>query len=295
MTTTDFDTELVSAPGAIDTIAALAGLAVEPTELEPGKRYAFVVPEGASVREVNLDLDEFRAAPRRKKGTTVVHDAPSFVGYLDKHGLPNTEVFADLRQHRLVAVINANSEADLDGETIVGEGTAGWGDHRVSLGVAFTPGWAAWSRYDGQMLPQVAFAEHVEARLIDFTSPDGATMLELAQFFEGNRTVEWKSGQKLQSSETKLQYEETLQVRSGQRGDIDIPNTFRIAVEIFEGSGELDVFDARFRYRIGQDGKLSLGYALERPEDVVRKAFLDLVVKVEDAIDATVYRGVPAV
>jgi len=266
--------------------------AAEPAELEPGKVYAVAIPHGGAVQTIDLDKDIYRFAPRRKIGTATVHDAASFITYLGKHGQAGeTEVYADLSQARLVAVINGHLASTVEGDVAV-EGLPGWCDHRLNLALHTTPAWQAWASRNGQLLGQVDFAEHVEARLPDFINPTGADMLELAQSFHATRSVKFESSRRLQSAETQLEYREETQAQAGKRGDIAIPNTFELALVPFDGASPYKV-TARLRYRIG-DGQLRIGYVLDRPEDVLRAAFLDIVTTVEAAIEHPVLRGVPA-
>jgi uncharacterized protein YfdQ (DUF2303 family) len=262
-------------------IVDTATRAAAATIVEPGKTYAFVTPEG-TVETVDRDLDIFRDRPRRKTGTVSVHDAASFVAYVKKHGLPETEVYADIPNAKLVAVINAHTASE-----------AGWGDHRLQLTLRKTPAWQAWAASDGRLLRQADFAEHVEDRVPDFVTPDGATMLELAQSFQAANKVDFESSEMLSTGQVKFTYRETVEAKAGRKGAIEIPRTFEIAVEVFEGSGVRDKFTARLRYRIADSG-LAIGYKLERPEDVLRTAFLDQVNAVEERIDQTVLRGAAA-
>lgn len=278
----DFDTTLADGTQAvIDTAIA----STEPKVLshDLGNRFfSVVVPKGAKHEVVDIEdhLDKHRDRPRRKRGSYVVHDVPSFAAYYDKHHLPETEVWADTVAHTLVAVINAHTASP----------EAGYGDHCLSYAVTKTPAWNAWMAIDGKLLDQVAFAEHIEARAIDVVSPTSAQMLDIAQTFEAKTNVEFKSGELLSSGERKLIFEETTTAKAGQTGSVEIPKEIHLALVPFEGADAYKV-TARFRYRISGEGKLALGVVLERPEDVVREAFLDVVGKVETAIGHSVLRG----
>lgn len=260
----------------------------EPTQLAEGQDYAFLVPDGGSVEIVRNDLDQFRARPRRKTGTVTVRDAASFIAYVDKHGIEDTELWADPVKYALVAVLNAHGESDAAGNE---EGWAGWGDHRVRLDLAKTRAWAAWESLDGKLVDQVTFAEHLEQRLADIRVPAGADMLELAQTFTGKRNVQFESSQRLADGQTQLRYHEQIDAKAGSKGDIAIPEAFELGLVPFEGAQGYKV-PARFRYRI-HDGALRLGYVLERPEDVLRSAFDDIVKAVDEGTTQTVFMGTP--
>jgi uncharacterized protein YfdQ (DUF2303 family) len=268
--------------------------ACTPTLLAPGI-WAGVDRDG-KVHHLDLreELEESQPRPDRKTGTADAHDAPAFIAYLSKHALPETEVWADIANQKLVAVINTSrgtTPATPDPAAADIEGAAGWGDHRVQLVLRKTPAWTAWVSHDKQFLSQTAFAEHIEERLPDFAAPAGAEMLELAQSFRANTKVDFESSRRLSSGETTLVYREQTEATAGKKGDIVIPDTFTLGVAPFDGTEGFKV-TARFRYRI-TDAHLTLGYVLERPEDILRAAFDDIVTAVDGAIAGNIWHGTP--
>jgi hypothetical protein len=119
-------------------------------------------------------------------------------------------------------------------------------------------------------------------------------MLELAQSLQAKNKVDFESSTLLSTGAGPVRATaRPSKPKPGARATSTIPRTFDIGVEMFEGSGVRDQFTARLRYRI-TDGGLAIGYKLERPEDVLRTAFLDQVNAVEERIDQTVFRGAAA-
>lgn len=278
------DLELTSVPGDAQAIIDVATQAAIPTVLDEGRFHAFAVPAGGAVEIIDLEayLDEYRDRPRRKKGSYTAHDADGFVRYLGKHGLPETEVWADVTAARVVAVINAHDTTE----------AAGYGDHRLTYAVLPTDAWRAWVANDGKLLAQSDFAEHIEDRSGDIVRPTAAEMLELAQTFQATIGVRFESSKLLSSGERQLEYRETVDAKAGRAGAFDIPKDFELGLIPFEGADRYKV-TARFRYRI-TDGALRIGYRLERPSDVQREAFLGVVSAISAGIDAQVFRGVSA-
>lgn len=281
MTTTD------NIKAAID-----AGMAIAPPRpLDPTQRfYAVTVPDGGENVVIDLEahLENYRDRPRRKTGTVTATDALSFADYVKKHGLPQTEIWADAPTSALVAVINAHeggTDANIDG-------WAGWGDHRVRLGLKPTTAWKAWVENDRKLLSQVEFGEHLEDRLIDIVEPDGATMLELAQTFNAQRSVHFESSKRLKSGETQLVYKEDETTTAGRKGDIAIPDRFTLALRPYEGCDPYKV-TARLRYRISSEGALRLGYLLDRPEDTQRSAFDDIANLIHTELTQPIWNGLP--
>lgn len=262
-----------------DAVAAIAQEAVEPHALDPQVIYGVTTPAGAD-HEV-IDLEHFLPSPRRKNGSITLNDSESFARYVNKHlDDAATELYADVTKQTIVALLNDHSQDD-----------AGWADHRATLYLRRTPQWEIWTRNDGTLLEQVAFAELVEDNLPDIVEPDGATLLEMAQSFQAHTKVQFESARHLQGGERQLIYTEETTASAGTKGDITIPPTFVLGIAPFE-VGELYKVTARLRYRI-TDGRLRLGFRLDRPEDILRSAFSDVVKDVQTRTTIDVLYGTP--
>lgn len=277
--------------------AVLAGAeaARTPEPIGDGKRF-YTQLVGDKLEVIDVDALEAdwdakygeRDEPRRKTGTVHVQDAASFIRYLEKHQVAATEVYADAARQKLVGVINAHAESVPDDDEL---GLAGHRDHRVALELIPTPEWQTWLGNNKKLLNQQGFAEHLEDNAADVVRPDAATMLEVASSLVATNGVEFKSAVRLDNGQVQVRYEETTTARAGHAGDLEIPQTFTIAVAPFVGSDPVEV-EARFRYRIN-GGNLALSYALLRPEQIARQAFLDHVEAVADAITPPVFQGRP--
>lgn len=247
-----------------------------------GRFYAVVVPggreEAGHVKVIDLEAErdkfEYADKPRRKAGTYKVHDAASLVAYLDKHADADTEVWADTVAAKITGVLDANGNTGID--------DARHEQHRVEYSVLYTEAWKAWKALDGKLVDQSAFAEHIEDRAIDIVRPSAADMLELAQSFRATSDVTFKSSKRLSSGERQLEYREQVDAGAGRDGQMEIPETFDLGLKPFEGAEAFKVV-ARLRYRI-VNGHLAIGYKLERPEDIIRDAFLSVVQKVQEGV-----------
>ncbi len=270
----------MSTPTDIKTIVDTALLAAEPAELVPGKVYAWLTPSG-SVQRVDLTGDEHRDAPARKTGTTTLRDVASFLAYHGKHSDPASEVYADATRLTITAVLDAHSA-----------GTPRFGKHRAVLALRTTEAWDQWLAKDNRLIGQAEFAEHLEDHLAELIEPDAATMLEIAQSFQATTKADFTSSTRLASGQRQLSYVEETTARAGGKGQLTIPETFEIGLVPFEGSDPYKL-TARFRYRIA-DGQLRLGYKLDRPGDVLRAAFADVLAAVADAVEQPVLNGTPA-
>ncbi|MFL1903125.1 DUF2303 family protein [Streptomyces tauricus] len=261
------------------TVVDTALRAAPPVVLEPGKVHAFHTPSG--VQKFDLTGPEHTGVPPRKAGTTTVRDADSFAVYYDKHHDGDTEVYADAERLTVTAVLDAHTPAD-----------ARWEGHRLHLALRETTAWKQWMRLDGELMDQDAFAEFLEDHLPELLEPSSADMLEIAQSFQAAQKVDFQSASRLSSGQRKFEYVETVNAKAGQKGQLTVPETFVIGLVPFEGS-EGYRLTARLRYRIGANG-LRLGYKLERPDEIRKTAFADVLKTIGERVDSPVMNGSPA-
>lgn len=273
-------THLESLAGGAEaaTVAELAFAASEPAYLAGDRAASFILPAGA--RREEIDLERYLDEPRRKKGRVSLHTGQALADYTNAHKTDATTLWADVQQRNVTSVLDDHADE-----------LAGWADHRAVLQLRHTPAWQRWVKHDGQKMSQVAFAEHLEDGISEIVEPSGADMLELAKSFQATKGVTFRSDRRLDNGQVQVQYEETIDAKAGQRGDLLVPQTFVLALQPFEGSDTYRV-QARLRYRLG-DGSLTIGYVLDRPEDVIRSAFDDVLAGIEKATELTAYRGTP--
>ncbi|NUS79113.1 MAG: DUF2303 family protein [Streptomyces sp.] len=265
---------------SVQSIAALAQQALAPKQVEPGHIYLVATAEG-EVETIDLTGPEFTGRLERKTGTTTVRDSASFLTYYAKHHDENTEVYSDVEKLTVTAVLDAH-QAD----------TARFGGHRLHLALRKTKAWDEWTSLDGKLLTQDQFANFLEDHLAYLVDPDAATMLEIAQSIKASTKAEFQSSSRLQSGERKFSFVEDTKASAGAKGDIAIPETFKIAVPPFEGADAYSM-TARFKYRIDR-GQLALGFKLEQPEERARAAFADVLTTIAEGITTPILNGTPA-
>lgn len=229
--TDTFDTDaLHSGVAEAQSIVDVATRAAEPQSLDlgDGRFYSIVSPSG-EVKIVDLEAErrkvEDQDAPRHKRGTYRVHDADSFVTYLNKHGDDHTEVWADNPAAKITAVLNAHQ--GLVGDTAADGTRPRFEDHRVEYSVLLTDAWKAWTEHDGKLISQSDFAEHIEDRAIDIIEPSGADMLELAQTFQATIGVNFESSKRLSSGERQLEYREKIDAQAAPPAEATGPRHAR--------------------------------------------------------------------
>lgn len=227
-----------------------------------------------------VDLETGLPAPARKRGKVVVFDAASFNQVLADNGdAGNISIYFDRNPDKpsVVAVLNGH-----------GKKGAGWGDFRAEIAFRHTPQWVKWKARDGKMLPQVDFAEFIEENMEDIADPAGATMLEIAQYLQVIRSVNFKSKVTLASGAFQFQHD---QDDTAKAGDLAIPQDFKLGIAPIFGLAAYSV-PARFRYRV-TDGKLTLGYKLQRVETMMAQIIEDVIAKIERGANVSVMDGLP--
>ncbi len=260
-----------------DAIASIALSGARPDVIIPGELYTVPDSDGG-VRL--LDTEALGYAPRRVMADRVLRDAESFIGYVNRHGTDRTEVYADSVKAQVVAVLDSHAGVDETDAYLAREGRAGWQSHTVTLKLEKTPSWLAWMAADGQLMPQSVFADFIEAQAADVREPSSATMLEIAQSFHANTKVQYESGHRNDSGQVRLEYKETIEAKAGQKGNVDIPAELGLVLRPYLGGPPYSI-KARFRYRIATNGVL-LGFALDRPQEVLDAAFTDVVTEIRD-------------
>lgn len=254
--------------------------AAEPASLGSGL-HSVIVPAGAQsvVIDTGKLLEPYQPTPLRKKGQVALTTPASLSQYVMAHKVDGTEIFADWRQRKAVAVINDHGTA------------AGWGDHRATLTLVATPEWSRWAALDSKWLTQEEFAEHILDTTFDVVDPPAAELMEMAETFVATKAVNFRSGSRLKDGQRQLTYVETIDAQAGPAGNLTIPERILLRLAPFDGA-EMVEMSARVRYRIN-DGALRLGYVLDRPDLVLREAFAGVMAGIETATGITALWGTP--
>lgn len=256
---------------------------------ETAGRTTYVIPAIDHRPATTLEIDKEAGLPQplRKRGVIAVFEDNSFVTMVKKTlATANTTsaleptIYVDTNPlaPAIVAVMNDHGEH------------SGWGDFRIEMSFRRTPQWLKWTKQDGQFLQQASFAEFIEDNLDDIVEPESAQMLEIVSHLEATRTTNFRSGVRLPSGTVQLVHEQNDQVKVGN--ELEVPAEFKIGLKPFIGQPSY-VIPARFRYRI-HDGKLHLGFRLQRLETMMEKIITDLVAAVGNGLpDVPLVQGLP--
>jgi uncharacterized protein YfdQ (DUF2303 family) len=267
-------------------IIDIALQAAEPALLEPGKVY--LARNGDESELFDLTTDEYRERqglpPIRKAGTFNFTETPGFCNYIKDYGNSNRRsLWADRKKGHVTAIINGHDRVD---------GQPGWGDHRAVLTLTPTKEWTEWMKISGEQQPQDKFAEFLEDHLGDVREPDAAQLLEIATSISASTGTSFSQAIRPNSGEVQFSFVENIEGRAGRSGQLKIPTHIQLGITPWEGLPAYKV-QARFRFRLN-GGKLTLGVVLDRPDDVLRAAFGEVLEQISTATALEVFHGTPA-
>ncbi|AYG02395.1 YfdQ family protein [Gryllotalpicola protaetiae] len=270
--------------------AALALEGAAPIEVAAGAIYAVAGTDGTEI----IDTDAYAEHPRWGQYSRTVRDARSFVAYMAKHANQASEIWVDSESAEVVGIVDAPAGNRKD---------EGWERHVIRLKLRTTKAWDAWAAFDRQLQMQVAFADFIEEHAADVEEPPSARLLEIAQTFQAKTNVDFESGTRLDSGQTRLEYKETVTAKAGQRGNLDIPSEITLVLRPYVDGPAYRV-PARLRYRL-RGSALSLGIVIDRPQEILDGAFEDVVTAIREGrhdvpgmpdyegLTQNIYRGRP--
>lgn len=252
-------------------LAYEAGMAAaEARTTDDGTEYV-VLPEGTTLQS----LERLDSNPNRIRGVAELDSAADLVAYANRHKYEATVVYAKQDRHRVVVVLNDDTQ----------EGAPGWRDHRAIYECPLDRDWQAWAKLNRQEMDQRAFADHLESLLPTIAAPPGADLVELVQRFEAKLEVSYTSGHRLDDGTVQLEYQERIEGKNAERGQVLLPPRLTIRVPVYLGQAPVTLL-ARIRYRIHPESRaLRLQYVLDRPEDHLDAAFEAVVAQVRDGLN----------
>lgn len=236
-----------------------------------------LVPNGVSLE----GLEKHLPSPTRTRQRLTVLDAETFIEYVNRFSNEATAVFCNGPEGRTFnAVIDYHMP-----------GLPAWGEHMATYRCPITVEWGRWKEQDRKRMDQATFAEFIEDNVKDIVQPDGqsgaptpADMLEISRTLEAKKNISFRQGTRLDNGQVQLTYNEQIDGRAGETGQLNIPEQFFIGVKPFLG-GDAFCVPARFRYRI-QEGRLVMWYELVRADKVLEEAYTAVRSKIKTAIGA---------
>ncbi len=255
--------------------ALAAGAALSEVRRVDGAPFV-VVPPGYDV----TDLSNHLPAPLRKRGKAVLRDPGSFIAYAKRHWGPSASLYFQNDPPSFTALFNDHH----------GQGQADWRDFLAVYPAPLSREWQTWMGSTGKRMGQEDFAFFIETNLPDLLEPTAADFLEIAQSIQATKKVNFASGIRVTNGQNQLVYEETIESKAGEKGQLTIPEQFVLAIPVFDGDAPYRV-TAKLRYRI-DGGRLALWYDLERPHKVLEDAVSMLRGQIEKQLGVVALHGV---
>jgi len=242
-----------------------------------------LVPQGVELQ----GLEKHLPAPVRTRQRLTVLDALTFIAYITRFATPATAVFCNGPEGRTFRAVFDYHQPD----------QPAWGEHTATYCCPLTIEWGNWKDADRKRMDQASFAEFIENNVKDIVTPpdnpaapSAADMLEISRTLEAKKNISFRQGTRLDNGQVQLTYNEQIEGRAGEAGQLNIPEQFYIGLKPFLG-GEAFLITARFRYRISE-GRLSMWFELVRPDKVLEEAYNAVRKQIADSIgDVPVYEA----
>lgn len=207
-----------------------------------------LVPDGVKA----IDFEKHMPEPRMIRKDVKFIDTPSFVSYFNlfkNSYMPRLFTKKDGLGMVILCVYDYDAPGNdvlvpttVEGETATKTSMPQpkWNKHLATLSLAFHPDYKELRDLSGKWQSQDEFSLFIEANTHLFKTPDGATMLELAQDLKGVRNANWQSGKRLANGQVALSYIETIEAKS-TRGEITVPEYLIMSSPIFDGYDPQDL------------------------------------------------------
>lgn len=229
------------------------------------------------------DLAYLLPHPPRKKAVVTMADLSSFARYLKEHGTGETALFCN-RSNTSFSVL-----AVLDYHEPKAGGRANWREHLAYLKPTSSRQWLYWTARNKQWQSQEAFAEMLQDHTEDVVEPNGATLLEVAKELIAKKSYDYRSALNLKNGTVQFQYVENMETSAGAKGNIEVPEKFKLAIPLDEEGPLYDV-GARLRHKI-EERRLVFRYELLRAEELVKHAQDELLAALKEATTQEVFMG----
>jgi uncharacterized protein YfdQ (DUF2303 family) len=234
------------------------------------------IKENGDIEIVEKLLDQ----PHWRRGVTTFYEALSFSRYIKRFRNASSVIFAD--GISAVPTFTAILDYHLEGTD---QHATQWDLFRALLPLRKTSSWLTWEGANGQLMEQAPFAQFLEDNIPDIYEPVGAQLVEIARTLEANVDVSFQSHIRADNGSHRFGFVETVNgsATTSKDGKVDIPQDFILVLQPFEGSKQYKV-NARLRYRLA-GGKVKLGFELVRLQDVLKEAFNDEMLKIDDELN----------
>jgi uncharacterized protein YfdQ (DUF2303 family) len=243
---------------------------------EPGAGVYAVVPKGYTLES----LADFLPRPLRIEQEVLLHDADSFIGYVNEYAKEGVSlIFFNGEGEEFVAILDYHQKPEMPN----------WCDHVATFKVRRSVEFETWMGANRKQMSQVDFARFLEDNTPDIAEPDSAELLQVALTFEAKKSVEFSSGIRLGNGQIQFQYDEIVR-GTAQKGSIEVPEKFVLGIPIHV-NGPAYRIEVRLRWRL-QENKVVFWYEIVRPHRYVEDALKEIRARIEQETSIGVFAGV---
>lgn len=269
------DVQLKELANQLVDLGAAAGKLVD----TPDGGKAVLIPDRFKLHQFP-PVDPPEAALKRISGGVTLHDAASFVLYVNQYKSATTKVFAEpgfIRsdgQARVVAIFDYH-EKD----------TPHHGAHIAQYMPRYSEQWTRWTK--ASAFEQVPFAEWIEENRSDISEPAAASLLDIVRTFKASKKVEYDSVVYQPNGDVRLNYNETTEGKGAQSSVL--PERMTLGIPVYF-RGERYAVGVWVRYR-ASNGKVVFNLKVDRPDVIEDDAFNALVADINSKTEIEAYLG----
>jgi uncharacterized protein YfdQ (DUF2303 family) len=219
--------------------------------------------------------------PKIVTAAVQVQTAASLSDYVNRFKNEHSVLFANINANSIVAAIDYHN-APKDGPDPV----ARLGHHNATLSLPFSDEWVTWNGSNEHLMSHTEFATFLEENSLDVVSPNGAELLEMCRDLQVKIDVNFSSSVRMGDT-TSISYQKDNDATT--KSNIALPVSIMISIPVY--FGEPPVTMRAWLRRSISDGKLRLGYKLNRLEAVRQGEFNRVVSQIKSNIGdlTTVY------
>lgn len=239
------------------------------------------VPVAVDDEGVVTRRDDLLLRPLLRNETVRIKSVDSFIDYVNKHVTDNvtSAMFVDEDNAMFGVVFDYE-----DKQGVLNQ------EHAVTLKLEESLAMQTWKKMNGKGMTQEDFALFIEANIGDIVDPAPAKMVELSTELRAKKDVHFESKVSLHDGATTFKYSEEVKGTTAN-GQMEVPKEFKVGFVLFRGQTEGYKITCKFRYRVGQDGKLVLWYSIPDLDRIRETAFAD----VKKQVAAGLTGNVPAI
>lgn len=219
------------------------------------------------------------------KQRVIMHDAPSFIDYVNEFKSDASRVFAE------PGFMNPNGQAQfgaaIDYHTPLkgGPGVANRVLHTALFQPRYSDAWNRWRHVCGRPLKQLEFCELIEECRQDIRTPDAASLLDIVRTFKATKRTDYDSLTYQTDGTVKLHYSENVD----KQGSSVLPEKLLLGIPVYYRDERYEV-GVWVRYSVGGGG-VGFSLKLDREDLIEEAAFAGMAEKIREGVGLPLHMG----